>query len=83
MGYIDWQRIQTADVERISSDEDAAEEYFNLLLNVFISFQFFNDFCTNFLIMYQRTTIGRLGIGRSVDLLVFPNKMCSINLVFR
>eukprot|EP00111_Clytia_hemisphaerica_P018438 TCONS_00054542-protein len=33
MGYIDWQRIQTADVERISLDEDAAEEYFNLLLN--------------------------------------------------
>ena len=31
---IDWKSIELADVEQISSNEDTAEKYFNLLVNV-------------------------------------------------
>lgn len=31
---IDWKNIELADVEQISSNEDTAEQYFNLLVNV-------------------------------------------------
>ena len=33
---IDWRSIELAEVEKINGNEDVAEEYFNLLVNVSI-----------------------------------------------
>jgi hypothetical protein len=34
MGLIDWEKIESANISVIGNDEDTADQYFNILVNV-------------------------------------------------